>query len=134
MKKLHLNKIFHWLYAFLMFYPILCFFGTIVFNAFNASVNVDTNIAFDDEVITILSLHCLNLNSFTQGSIGYSIVNSIYGVVTSFGFYIDDITFMGTAFGSLFIHWIIVSVFYLLFDVIMYPINLFHRWIDEGGI
>ena len=134
MKKLRLNKLFHWLYAFLMFYPILLFFGFLIVSAFNSSFTFEgSNIVFYECANGVIFPNLLLPDWFVSGSIGYNISNSIFGIVSFFGFDVADATEIGSVIGGLFVHWIVVSVFYLIFDVVMLPINIAHHWIDKGS-
>lgn len=134
MKKLRLNKLFHWLYAILMLYPIVLGLGGLlvtVFSSFQYSTDFFDNF---NNVITVVGQNCLNADYFFNDSLGFDLVNSVFKVINSFGFDLSDSSLPSFMVANLFNHWIIVSLFYLVFDVLMYPINLFHKWIDEGGI
>lgn len=130
MKKLRLNKFFHWLYAILMLYPFINFIFTVPifwFTGFDSSYWVDDMgiglSQFIEEFIPNFEIS--NLVGHSIYSVWSDLVYNVFGINNvSFVF---DIVNMLT-------YWTIVSLFYLLFDVLMYPINLFHKWIDEGGI
>lgn len=127
MKKLRLSNIFHWLYALLMFLPfilltfsVLVSFGTYALNGDGSFINsnLGTFIPYD----------------FMSGTLMEPAANAIEDVVGMFIYVGDDSTNIDSDIYWLFCYWVEISFCYLMFDVIMFPINLFHRWIDKGGI
>lgn len=130
MKKLHLNKIFHWLYAFLMFYPILAFFCTIIIASFNGNLNLN-GLSISELSRGFWSIVDNCTFAFAEGSAGEQIAN-VYSFVINDVLGPED-TDNSSMIINLLSYWTSVSLVYLIFDVLMYPINLFHKWIDEGG-
>lgn len=124
MKKLRLNKLFHWLYAFLMFVPFFVVLGNFI---------QSFGIGFDSSggIFSIQSF----LSLFESGTFGFVRISDT--IWSAYMYLLDDIFGFGDmadCICSLLTYWTVVSAGYLIFDVLMYPINLFHRWIDEGGI
>lgn len=114
MKKLRLNNIFHWLYALLMFLPFILFIGFCL---------VSFGVSFDGQSITDIFFEivddCCNLWS-------YSPLSNVF-------FWIDNFFGGTSSLPVLFVYWIIVSFHWLCFDVLMFIVNLAHRWIDRGS-
>lgn len=123
MKKLRLNKLFHWLYAILMLAPLIIFIGTIV-----VYFATGANFLTEDE----FSVHYLWIDSWILSfPLGYT-----SPVVAVFEYLVHDLFNLAGGYDIFFyplVYWVYVSLCYLVFDVLMYPINLFHKWIDEGG-
>lgn len=131
MKKLKLNKLFHWLYAFLMLYPIIAVFATIIISAFNQSVSFS---GYDDLSYVggwFYGVIDVNVLVFDGGSVGdrihdvyYYLLNTVLGpeVTNNIDLVVELLT-----------HWTCVSLVYLVFDVLMLPINIAHHWIDKGS-
>jgi len=118
-----ISKLFHWLYAILMFLP----FGLLVFNALASmwSGNVITLNDWQDYLYWLDNV---------VGNNG--ITSDIYGVfdyliVTIFGFSNVDFT---DIIKLLLTYWTCISVIWLVFDVFMYVPLLVHRWIDKAKI
>lgn len=118
MKHLRLNTLFHWLYSFLMVMPIIVWLGSFVVN-FATGNSVTTTLQdtfflswFGDSVASSIS------------SVYYYLMNNMLGLVNS-----PNVVIIVEALT----YWTIVSMVYLIFDVLMIPVNLFHRWIDEGS-
>lgn len=133
MKKLRLNKLFHWLYAILMLYPVVFGIGGLLVSIFSSFQYTTDFPDIFNNVMVVVGENCLNSDYFFTDTLGFDLVNSVFSVINFFGFDLTDSTFPSFLVASLFNHWVIVSLFYLIFDVLMYPINLFHKWIDDGG-
>lgn len=130
MKKLRLNKLFHWLYAILMLFPLINFVFTVPMFWFTG---YDSSFWVDDIGIGLSQFIEEFIPNFEFSTlVGQSIFNVWYDLITHV-FGIRDVSFM-TDVVNMLTYWTIVSLLYLIFDVLMYPINLFHKWIDEGGI
>ena len=121
MKKLHLNKIFHWLYAFLMFVPIITFLCQFLISF--GTGNFD-NVSFGFEGFLIDTIGM----SFESG-----VSRQIFMLFDYLFFDVLGISQFTDGFNSLFTYWIMVSVVYLVFDVVMLLINIAHHWIDKGS-
>lgn len=116
-----------------MLYPVVFGIGGLLVSVFS-SFQYQTDF-FDifNNVQVVVGVNCLNADYFVTGSLGDDIVNSVFDVITFFGFDLTDSTLPSFMVASLFNHWIVVSLFYLIFDVIMLPINIAHHWIDKGS-
>lgn len=116
-----ISKLFHWLYALLMFLP----FGLLVFNAL-ASM-------WSGNVINYSTWYGY-LTEFLDGIGVYEngVFETIQGVYT---FLIEDIFGFDYSFISLFLtYWTCISIIWLVFDVFMYVPLLVHRWIDKAKL
>ena len=129
MKKLRLNKLFHWLYAILMLWPFINFVFTFPMFWFTG---YDRSFWVDDIGLGLNQFFTEYVPNFSDSSlIAQSIFNvwdylarDILGIFETdyFPYVVNFLTY-----------WTCVSLVYLVFDVVMYPINLFHKWIDDGG-
>lgn len=127
MKKLHLNKIFHWLYAFLMFIPVFGFFYYFISNFGTGSYPeawLENVFQIDNQLFDVVDDTLLF--GTVQSLFDYIALNifglDFEGISTAFAFALD-----------LMCYWICVSLAYLIFDVVMLPINIAHHWIDKGS-
>ncbi len=135
MKKLKVSKIFHYLYAFLMFLPVLITFATFIFLSFNRMITLDT-------------ASVENFNTFTQNVVN-SFSNVLNMVMTSplFAWVSGSIvytpfSYIANVFNmsanspiiALLSYFLVITVVYIVFDVLVYIPNLFHRWIDGGSL
>ena len=115
-----ISKLFHWLYALLMFLP----FGLLVFNAFSSM--------WSGNVISDPSVWWSQLQeiSFTGGL--SSDIKDVYQYLVDnlFGF-TDDYQYHVV---RLLTYWTCISLIWLIFDVLMYVPLLVHRWIDKAKI
>lgn len=122
MKKLRLNKLFHWVYAFLMFLPIIVFLLQFVV-AFGTGNFDNVNFGFE---------------SVAYDYIGMSFESGISAQIwRAFDFLSSDVlgcSQFSDGWNTIFTYWVMISIFWLCFDLLMFMINLAHRWIDEGGI
>lgn len=117
MKHLRLNTLFHWLYAFLMLMPVIKWFGGLLANfATGGGVGLPS------------------YQDFSFPSLGgvYDTIRNVYGSLFAD---VLGISVSGNAEVIYYAlsYWTIVSMIYLIFDVLMIPVNLCHRLIDEGG-
>lgn len=120
MKKLRLSNIFHWLYAFIMFIPVLVVLSKLV-----------TSFGTGGEVMSLQAFS----GYFESGVFSFGGISDSICLVYSY--LLDDILSFGEmsdCICSLLTYWTVVSCGYLIFDILMFPINLAHRWIDKGGI
>lgn len=116
------SKLFHWLYAILMFLP----FGLVVYNAL-ASMWSGNTIDFSTWV-----------TMFSEGlfsSIGEDLASTIMGV---YQYLVSGIFTLEGDLGNITIYlltyWTCISIIWLVFDVFMYVPLLVHRWIDKAKI
>lgn len=118
MKHLRLNTLFHWLYAFLMLMPIIIWGAQYVLNFATGNAVTET-------------LQDYFYQSWVAGAVAgningvyYYLMNNLLGLINT-----PNVIVIVEALT----YWTIVSMVYLVFDVLMIPVNLFHRWIDEGS-
>lgn len=119
-----ISKLFHWLYAILMFLP----FGLVTFNCLHGLFSPSaTSITFDtwfsdlfwiDNYFGSIGLTQTLNNVFTYLSY------NIFGIDGSFGDYLP----------LLLTYWTCISIIWLVFDVFMYVPLLVHRWIDKAKL
>lgn len=121
-----ISKLFHWLYAILMFLP----FGLVIFNLLHG--------LFSPSATGLLSLtdwydmlyDCLSwFINFSGGNTLFVSINNVYDylVHTMFGLESEFI-------GLLLSYWTSISIIWLVFDVFMYVPLLVHRWIDKAKL
>lgn len=119
-----ISKLFHWLYASLMFLPLAFVFGRELYVIFNENATA----SFDLMETFTTSMNELNTNvlfSWAQSS-----------------FLIAPFVYIGNLFGlpnsspilTLMSYWLDISIIWLVFDIIMYLPMLVHRWLDKGVI
>ena len=116
-----ISRLFHWLYAILMFLP----FGLLVYNSLASmwSGNIITN---NEDWF-----YLINNITFITGSLTNTVYNVYYYlVVTLFGF--ADV--WSSIVPLLLTYWTCVSIIWLVFDVFMYVPLLVHRWIDKAKL
>lgn len=117
-----ISKLFHWLYAILMFMP----FGLVIFNLF-ASMWSGSVISFNDWALMISEglSNCIGEDIAGDILSAYDyLISYIFTLEGNFGFII---TYLLT-------YWTCVSIIWLIFDVIMYVPLLIHRWIDKAKL
>ena len=119
-----ISKLFHWLYAILMFLP----FGLLVFNAL-ASM-------WSGNVINYGTWQSYILNFFEGGDMFVSGI--CYKIVEVYDYLILDIFGLGGivdyGIDYLLTYWTCISIIWLVFDVFMYVPLLVHRWIDKAKL
>lgn len=115
-----ISKLFHWLYASLMLLP----FVALAFNFLRIGLNGSMAITSYEDVMALVVFPTFGNLSATISDV-YS-----YAVVDLFGLsgLVADTICNGLT------YWTIVSIIYLIFDVIMYVPLLVHRWIDKAVI
>lgn len=135
MKKLKVSKIFHYLYAFLMFLPVLITFATFIFLSFNRMTTLNT-------------ASVENLNTFIENVVnGFSNVLNLVMTSPLFAWVSGSIvytpfSYIANVFNmsanspiiALLSYFLVITVVYIVFDVLVYIPNLFHRWIDGGSL
>lgn len=114
-----ISKLFHWLYAILMFLP----FGLLVYNALASMwsgnvINYDTWLNYGYSVLDGMFYEGLLMDIYDTYK---------YLVYNIFGLDFDYLV-------ELLSYWTSVSIIWLIFDVIMYVPLLVHRWIDKAKI
>lgn len=119
-----ISKLFHWLYAILMFLP----FGLVVYNALASMWSGVIIQDFDTWISYIGTL------SVTEGIGVIGQINGVYNYLLSnvFSFDLADLTSFYISF--LLTYWTCISIIWLVFDVFMYVPLLVHRWIDKAKI
>ena len=132
MKKLRISKLFHWLYAILMLLP----FGLLVFNF--------GGVLFSQGSFTPIGLEDFDgylyafLGDLGVGHIGLSqtifdvfdyLFNQVFGFYTTGG----EVA-VGETVVTLTTYWTVISIYWLIFDVLMYIPNLFHSWLDRSVV
>ncbi len=135
MKKLKVSKIFHYLYAFLMFLPVIITFAVFIFLSFNKMITLDTASVDNFNTFTqnVVNSFCNVLNMVMTNSIFAWVSDSI--VYTPFS-YIANVFSMpvNSPIISLLSYFLVITVIYIVFDILVYIPNLFHRWIDGGSL
>lgn len=110
-----ISKLFHWLYAIIMLSPILIWVGNVLVNFGTGSPVSDFENSFNF--------------AFASGSVFDSVEDAYrYLCVDVFGFSSSP------WFVSALAYWTIVSVVYLVFDVLMFLPLLAHSWIDKARV
>lgn len=135
MKKLKVSKIFHYLYAFLMFLPVLITFATFIFLSFNRMITLDTASVENFNTFTqnVVNSFCNVLNMVMTNSVFAWVSGSI--VYTPFS-YIANVFNMSanSPIIALLSYFLVITIVYIVFDILVYIPNLFHRMIDGGAI
>lgn len=118
------SKLFHWLYACVMFLPIGFILGRELYVIFNSNATA----TFDLMDTFTTSMNELNTNALFSWA--------------STSFLVQPFTYIGNLFGlsatspiiTLLSYWLDISLIWLVFDLIMYVPLLVHRWLDKGII
>lgn len=135
MKKLKVSKIFHYLYAFLMFLPVIVTFASFIFLSFNRMITLNTASVenFNTFVQNVVNSFCNVLNMVMTNSVFAWVSNSI--VYTPFS-YIANVFNMpvNSPIIALLSYFLVITIVYIVFDILVYIPNLFHRMIDGGSI
>lgn len=118
-----INKLFHWLYALLMFLP----FSVFLVNFVGYGLSMGDFTALSTQTV---------FGWFVYPTTTSGVINSILGVYnylinTLFGWTSD---YLSIAISNLLTYWTLTSIIYLIFDVIMYIPLLVHKWIDKARI
>ena len=120
-----ISKLFHWIYATLMFLPIMYIFSRCLFVIFNKNAVV-TSGAIDDVFIDSLNnLNTISVFAWAQTSflnVPFQYISDLFGIAST------------NPINTLLSYWLSISVIYLVFDLIMYVPLLVHRWLDRGMI
>lgn len=116
-----ISKLFHWLYAILMFLP----FGLLVYNSL---ASMWSGVVISDYTDWF---HLLNEVTFSNGSLTETILNvyeylcsTIFGLTDDYLYHVP----------RLLTYWTCISIIWLVFDVFMYVPLLVHRWIDKAKL
>lgn len=120
-----ISKLFHWLYAILMFLP----FGCLIFNMLHGLFGTNTS--------NLISFSNFNnmIADFFRGTFTVGLWDTIYGVYL---YLIQDMFGLHSAMNfticNLLSYWTCISIIWLVFDVFMYVPLLVHRWIDKAKL
>ena len=117
-----INKLFHWLYALLMFLPFIFFLSALIFNNFkNGDItNIVETISNEFASVWSLSIFSWANSSFLIAPFNY--IADLFGISSS-NLLIVSLDY-----------WLCISIIWLVFDLIMYIPLLVHRWLDKGVI
>ena len=123
-----ISKLFHWLYGFLMFMPILAVLTNCLVLIFNENIGTSLPNNFDVTTMFYYSVDQVSSNVL------FSWCNT--------SFLVAPFEYIGNLFGmpvnsplyTFFSYWLNISLIWLVFDVIMYVPLLVHRWLDKGVI
>lgn len=117
-----ISKLFHWLYAILMFLP----FGLLIYNAFASMWSGNIILSNDYDVWFEFIYGPLD------GMFGSGILQEVYDV---FKYLIFDIFGLcNDLIIELLAYWTCISIIWLVFDVFMYVPLLVHKWIDRAKV
>ena len=120
-----ISKLFHWLYAILMFLP----FGMVAFNCLHGLFSPN-NTGF-----TSFATYSNMISDFFRGTFTVGFWDTISGV---YSYLIRDMFGLHSAMDQIIInlltYWTCISIIWLIFDVFMYVPLLVHRWIDKAKI
>lgn len=115
-----ISKLFHWLYAILMFLP----FGLVVYNAL-ASMWSGAVIDFNAWISMVYDdMPLFDGVSLTVQNVYQYLVYDVFGIDGDMIYVVRD----------LLTYWTCISIIWLIFDVLMYVPLLVHRWIDKAKI
>lgn len=117
-----ISKLFHWLYAILMFLP----FGLLLFNALASmwsgnTIDLSTWSGYFSDIFP---------DNGSQGL--WTVLLDVYNYLVLDLFELD-LPFAWLI-SDLLIYWTCISIIWLVFDVFMYLPLLVHRWIDKAKI
>lgn len=117
-----ISKLFHWLYACLMFTPVVFVLSRCLYVIFNenATATIPLDTMFIDSVnqLNTIPLFSWALTSFLAEPFQY--IADLFGMSTT------------SPFITLLSYWLDISIIWLVFDVIIYVPLLVHRWLDKG--
>lgn len=116
-----ISKLFHWLYAILMLMPFLA----LAFNFVRLSLSSGVTIVGFDDVSHLISVPTFDGLSYNILHVYEYLVETIFGV---------EAYSWGPNICRLLTYWTIISIVYLIFDVLMYVPLLVHRWIDKARV
>lgn len=114
-----ISKLFHWLYAFLMFIPLFFVLAAAMSNWGTGNEFTTSDVL--NGVIGALPLAPSGLFSTLHGVVSY--MGDIFGVAGALWF---------SAISRLMTYWLTVSIMWMLFDVFMFVPQLCHRLIDKA--
>lgn len=115
-----ISKLFHWLYAFLMFLP---FIG-LPFNLLRVSLSGSFELLETADILGLLFFPSFEGLSYQIEMVYYYLLSNIFGLSNPILYMvIQSLTY-----------WTIISIAYLIFDVIMYVPLLVHRWLDKARL
>ena len=115
-----ISKLFHWLYAILMFLP----FMAVPFDLLRVTLSGSFELLYFSDVIQLIQFPALfgvSENIMYVYTYLFENLFGMYGPTTN------------VIVGAL-TYWTIVSIGYLIFDVFMYVPLLVHRWIDKARL
>lgn len=121
-----ISKIFHWLYASIMFAPIFAVLVSCLYIVFNKNAIAPTNYNIYDmfyyavSEVNTMSLFSWARNTFLAQPILY--ITDLFNMPSNH----EVITLL--------CYWLSISIIWLVFDLIMYVPLLVHRWLDKGVI
>lgn len=122
-----ISKLFHWLYAILMFLP----FVALAFNFVRIGLSGEMPITSFEDVMSLIVVP----TSYFGGSAS-AIISNVYTYLISnvmgYAYITTDVTLK--LIRDLLTYWTIISIVYLIFDVLMYVPLLVHRWIDKARL
>ena len=119
-----ISKLFHWLYAILMFLPLLVFIPNAFYYGFNDNAVVSVSVT--DDMLTAFST-TMNSSLFSWAYTSFltepfQYIGSLFGLPLTSPLY------------TLMSYWLDISIIWLVFDLVMYVPQLVHRWLDKGII
>lgn len=118
-----ISKLFHWLYALLMFLPLILFLMAFLgdFSALWSSNGVFNASKYFEALNTTLTAQLSSQYLGLYGIFSY-IVEYMFGYTS--GLYISIELLLS--------YWAFISITWLVFDLVMYLPLLVHRWLDKG--
>ena len=118
-----------------MFLPVLITFAIFIFLSFNKMITLNTASVenFNTFIENVVNSFCNMLNMVMTNSLFGWVSNSI--VYTPFS-YIANVFNMSanSPIIALLSYFLVITIVYIVFDILVYIPNLFHRWIDGGSI
>lgn len=117
-----INKLFHWLYSILMLLPFLIFLGSIIFDIVKGSFDIDFISYVNNQFSSIW-----DLDLFSWASSSFLIEPFNY-IASLFGFTSNNLLIVSLD------YWLVISIIWLVFDIVLYVPLLVHKWIDKGVV
>lgn len=120
-----ISKLFHWLYAILMFLP----FGCLTFNMLHGLFGTSSS--------NLISFSNFNnmIADFFRGTFTVGLWDTLNDV---YSYLIQDMFGLHSAMNQTIInllsYWTSISIIWLIFDVFMYVPLLVHKWIDRTKV
>lgn len=120
-----INKLFHWLYAFLMIVPTLLF--VVNFTGYSLSMSGFESLTAENVFGWFV------FPTYTTGA--YSVIYGVYNylLVNVFSISSSDL-YISNFICNCFTYWTFMSICYLVFDLFMYIPLLVHKWIDKADL